>query len=673
MKNRKLALILIDMLLYATISMTALLVRNDTLFSWLDCVLATAILMVCVFISRACFKVYRQVWRYASAKEYLNIILADLIGGLLYMLVSRIVFRAFGIAGIERQYLPKYIMFWQALSIVSVSCIASLSIRNLYQVLYSKAKKGNLRNWLTGDHYEEAVAGDGANKQGTEKSINKINVAIVGAGSIGSLLADELNLNRASHYKPFCFIDNDPQKIGNTISGLRVYPENGIVDRLKSLPVQEIIIALPNLNNEDKKRLYAFYKQSDCKVKIYDFPFTQEDQNRSGRRVLREFAIEDLLFREPIKISDQNSTSYYQDKVVLITGGGGSIGSELCRQIAKFHPKQLIVFDCYENNAYDIQQELKRYYGEALDLKVEISSVREAKRVNEIFAFYRPDVVVHAAAHKHVPLMEHNGAEAIKNNVFGTYNVANAAEQYGTKKFIMISTDKAVNPTNIMGASKRVCEMIVQSRKGSDTEFAAVRFGNVLGSNGSVIPLFKQQIAAGGPVTLTDKRIIRYFMTIPEAAQLVLQAGAMAKDGELFVLDMGKPIKILDLAENMIRLSGLTPYVDIDISEVGLREGEKLYEELLAKTEELDKTENELIFIERDKSPSRAEVEEKLEVLRTAAEDGSTVAVKAAMKRVVPTYQEADEVNLKAEEAEEMQGCGDQKAMGRKDTDEVAV
>jgi len=344
---------------------------------------------------------------------------------------------------------------------------------------------------------------------------------------------------------------------------------------------------------------------------------------------------------------------------VLVTGGGGSIGSELCRQIAKLSPARLIIFDIYENNAYDIQQELIRRHGAKLNLSVEIGSVRERARLEAVFAHYRPEIVFHAAAHKHVPLMEHSNQEAIKNNCLGTYNTADMAEKYGAKKFILVSTDKAVNPTNVMGASKRVCEMIVQCRTDSETAFAAVRFGNVLGSNGSVIPLFRRQIEAGGPITITDKRIIRYFMTIPEASGLVMQAGAMAKRGELFVLDMGKPVRILDLAENMVRLSGLVPYRDIDIVETGLRPGEKLYEELLIKTETLDKTENNMIFIEKDTPYTRAEVEEKLEILRAAIADHhgeiAAEAVTEAMKQVVPTFHSPETVNKTAAKAAEMQ------------------
>ena len=416
---------------------------------------------------------------------------------------------------------------------------------------------------------------------------------------------------------------------------------------------------MPGLDSEAISHLYKLYIKTGCKIKLYDTPVREIGQEEAqGKRALREFQIEDLLFRKQLKINNRRSLDFYRDKTVLVTGGGGSIGSELCRQIAKLSPKKLIILDIYENNAYDIQQELLRNYGDKLDLTVFIASVRDAKRLDTIFAQCRPDVVFHAAAHKHVPLMENNPAETIKNNVMGTYNVANSAEKYGVEKFIMISTDKAVNPTNIMGASKRMCEMIVQCRRDSKTCFSAVRFGNVLGSNGSVIPLFRSQIAKGGPITLTDKRIIRYFMTIPEASQLVIQAGAMAHSGELFVLDMGKPVKIYDLAVNMIRLSGLVPEEDIKIEEVGLRPGEKLYEELLIKTETMEKTDNDMIFIETDTPYTRAEVDAKIamltRVVEETADELASEKIVEAMKNAVPTFIDPNEVNKNAEKSDEM-------------------
>ncbi len=356
-------------------------------------------------------------------------------------------------------------------------------------------------------------------------------------------------------------------------------------------------------------------------------------------------ACEDLLFRNPININNGRALDYYRDKTVLVTGGGGSIGSEICRQIAKCSPRRLVIVDIYENNAYEIQQQLLREYGDSLELSVYIASVRDAERLCSVFDECRPDIVFHAAAHKHVPLMESNPSEAIKNNVLGTYNTANAAERCGVRKFIMISTDKAVNPTNIMGASKRMCEMIVQCRTDSKTSFASVRFGNVLGSNGSVVPLFKSQIASGGPITLTDKRVVRYFMTIPEASQLVIEAGAMAKQGQLFVLDMGDPVRIYDLAVNMIRMYGLVPEKDIKIEEIGLRPGEKLFEELLINSEKVEKTDNDMIYVETDTPYTREQVDEKIEILVSAMESSDEKGIIAAMKRVVPTFSEPTETD----------------------------
>ena len=342
-------------------------------------------------------------------------------------------------------------------------------------------------------------------------------------------------------------------------------------------------------------------------------------------------------------VSDKRTNEYYRDKVVLITGGGGSIGSELCRQLAKMQPRQIIIIDIYENGAYDVQQELKITYENRLNLQIEICSITHRKTLEKVFEKYHPQIIINAAAHKHVPLMEHNCVEAIYNNVFGTQNLVELCEKYGAERFMMVSTDKAVNPTNVMGATKRMCEMIVQSASThGNVKYSATRFGNVLGSAGSVIPLFKRQIASGGPVTVTDKRIIRYFMTIPEASQLVLQSGAIANNGELFVLDMGQPVKIMDLAESMIRLAGVS---GIKIIETGLRPGEKLYEELLVKTEELDKTDNSMIFIERDSALSREEIYKKIQVLRDACETGDDLIAKEALRSVVPTFKRPGEVN----------------------------
>lgn len=574
---------------------------------------------VFIFALRFSVRIYSNVWRYANVFAYLSIVLSDAVGYLIATVFTRVFLMEFN-----------YVSIWYTILNITIFTLLTLVSRFAYQYYMSKKNNSPAEN-------------------------HQIPVAIVGAGQTGSLLVEELLHNSNSHYKPICFIDRDKYKIGGYISGIKVISsESDVIRELKALAVKEVFIALPKLSSSDAQKLYEYYSKTGCKIKIYDFAINENSGVVSSKRSLRDIKIEDLLFRDTLEINDDDTYSYYKDKVVLVTGGGGSIGSEICRHIAKAGPKQLVVVDVYENNAYDIQQELCQTFGNELDLKVEIASVRDKERLDEIFAQYRPDIVFHAAAHKHVPLMENSSGEAIKNNVFGTLNAADVSEKYGVKKFILISTDKAVNPTSVMGATKRVCEMIVQSRYDSKTtEFAAVRFGNVLGSNGSVIPLFRRQIEAGGPVTITDKRIVRYFMTIPEASQLVMQAGAMAKSGELFVLDMGNPIKIIDLATSMIRLAGYTPYQDIDIVEIGLRPGEKLYEELLIKDGTLIKTKNDLIFVERDTSISRAEVDQKLKVLNDVLLESNDV-IKETLKVIVPTFKSADYVNENASESREM-------------------
>lgn len=583
-----------------------------------------AALVIMLMTGRILCGVYRNVWRYANIETYLTIMVSDFISNLILMLIGRVWFAVNLGIGVH-------------MIVAMAILLVTLLSRYCYQLLYAYRSK----------NADKAIEGNSINQ------IYKVEVAIVGAGNVGATLADEFFRNPRSRYVPVCFIDTDPEKIGQTVNGVPIYSEDdSTANLLKRMKVQEIIIALPDLTVERKQRLYERYRRTGCSVKIYDYPSGTEEKS-TAKRTLRDFRIEDLLFRDPIEVENPETKAFYAGKTVLVTGGGGSIGSELCRQIAALQPKKLVILDIYENNAYDVQQELIRKYGDKLNLEVIIASVRDMERLEHIFRDLRPEIVFHAAAHKHVPLMEHSGVEALKNNVLGTYNVAEMSEKYGVEKFLLISTDKAVNPTNVMGASKRLCEMVIQCRENSKTEFTAVRFGNVLGSNGSVIPLFKRQIEAGGPVTLTDKRIIRYFMTIPEAVQLVMVTCAMAHNGELFVLDMGKPVKILDLAENMIRLSGFTPYKDIDIVEIGLRPGEKLYEELLMKTEELDKTSNDMIFIERDKGLPREEVERKLDLVRQAIETEEQSAVLEVIRKTVPTYHDPAEINGKADQARE--------------------
>ena len=626
-KSRKVILFLFDIFCFLFVNLAYILgiiidgslnLKDPSKF-WTN----VLILFVLIFSFRMVFGFYKNVWRYTYTKAYLTAIISDVFAGLTAVVIFAIARQEFKI--------------WYFIIVSCVFSLVTLTSRYIYRLFYKYM-----------------------NKLSDEPNSHKINVAIVGAGQIGALLADELLASKTSSYKPIAFIDKDVAKKGSFISGIRIYHEDeNIVRTIKSLPIQEIFIAMPGLDSEAMRHIHQLYSKTGCKIKLYDSPVREfEEEEGKGRRTLREFQIEDLLFRKQMRINNRRALNYYNDKVVLVTGGGGSIGSELCRQIARCHPKKLVIIDIYENNAYDIQQELIREYGSRLDLEVFIASVRDEARLDAIFGQIKPNVVFHAAAHKHVPLMEHDPCETVKNNVLGTYNTANVAERHGVEKFIMISTDKAVNPTNIMGASKRMCEMIVQSRTDGNTCFAAVRFGNVLGSNGSVIPLFRRQIARGGPITLTDKRIIRYFMTIPEAAQLVIQAGAMAQKGQLFVLDMGKPVKIYDLAVNMIKLSGLVPGEDIKIEEIGLRPGEKLFEELLIKTETLEKTDNDMIFIETDAPYSRDVVDKKIEILVNAVEACKAgldqTAVVEAMKSVVPTFHDPDEVNKTAEKSEEM-------------------
>lgn len=474
-------------------------------------------------------------------------------------------------------------------------------------------------------------------------ALNK-NVMIIGAGDAGNSLIREMNTSRFIQKNVLCVIDDNRSKIGSYIHGIKVVGgRDAILENVAQYNIDEIIIAMPSAPKHVIKEILDVCKETKCELKTLPgmYQLVNGEVNVSQ---LRKVDVVDLLGREPIQVDLDSIMGYVQNKVVLVTGGGGSIGSELCRQIAEYKPKQLIILDIYENSAYDIQQELVKKFPE-LNLLVLIGSVRNTNRVNDIFDSYRPNIVYHAAAHKHVPLMETSPNEAIKNNVLGTWKTAEAAVKYGTDKFVMISTDKAVNPTNIMGASKRICEMIVQAYNNrSKTDFVAVRFGNVLGSNGSVIPLFKKQIAAGGPVTVTHPDIIRYFMTIPEAVSLVLQAGAYARGGEIFVLDMGEPVRIVDLAKNLIRLSGYIPGEDIEIKFTGLRPGEKLYEELLMEEEGMQDTANRLIHIGK---PIEFEEEQFFEQLSKLKEESKEEAdaenIRRWVQEIVPTYQRQEE------------------------------
>lgn len=559
--------------------------------------------LACTFLIFICFKLYSSIWKYAGPLEAANVVLASGFSTILqffgYNLMGLNMFRSY------------YIIY------LGVFMFLIMASRFSYRFL-RMAKNKRIRN----------------------KNANRI--MIVGAGESCNMLIKEITNSSYINGQVKCLIDDDPAKIGKYVQGIKVVGNRDtILHNARKYEIDEIIIALPSASKKNIKEITNICKESDCELKILPGIY-QLVNGEVGIKNLRNVEVEDLLGREPISVNVDSIAEYVRGKVVLITGGGGSIGSELCRQIARHIPKQLIIFDIYENNAYEIKQELERKYPR-LNLEVLIGSVRNTSRVNAIFEKYRPDIVYHAAAHKHVPLMEDSPNEAIKNNVFGTLKTVQAADRYGTQRFVLISTDKAVNPTNIMGASKRMCEMIVQMYNNrSNTEFVAVRFGNVLGSNGSVIPLFKNQIAHGGPVTVTHPDIIRYFMTIPEAVSLVIEAGLYAKGGEIFVLDMGEPVKILDLAENLIRLSGYTPYDDIQIKFTGLRPGEKLYEELLMDEEGMKDTDNKMIHIGKPIEIDEDKFIRQLDDLKKAVEQ-EPEDIRRMIKEIVPTYNPKEE------------------------------
>jgi FlaA1/EpsC-like NDP-sugar epimerase len=613
-KYRKEIIFILDLLI-ATIVCTVLfyiMPENNSIGNrnFISLVPHLILLLLCGTISQYIFKTYESLWRYAESKEYLMLPLGGVIGFIGFLLLDPIIIN---------NKIPE-IFF--AIS-YAISLLGMLLMRLGYRQYRKYNKNKNLKN--------------------------KIPIAIIGAGDAGVQLHKEVDNNPKSCYYTYCFIDDSIEKIGKMIHNIEVKgPTVKLNQLLKNSPVKELVIAIPSISREKQRKILESCAELKCRVRILQgtLSLIQNDADNLWKNV-REVRIDELLGREQVTFDNEEVKNFLNNKVIMVTGGGGSIGSELCRQIAKVQPKQLIILDIYENNAYDIQQELLQFYGNYLNLIVEIASVRDSYKMNQLFKKYRPNIVFHAAAHKHVPLMEDCPEEAIKNNIIGTYNVVFAADRYKVDKFVLISTDKAVNPTSIMGASKRFCEMILQSMKEvSSTEFVAVRFGNVLGSNGSVIPLFQKQIAQGGPLTLTDKRIVRYFMTIQEAAELVLQAGSMATSSEVYVLDMGQPIKIIELAENLIRLSGHIPYTEIPIIETGLRPGEKLYEELLMKSEELIATSNHKIFIERQKEISKVDLDLKIKFLRSAILQ-TPEEMKKALKAVVPTYCDPEEVNKK--------------------------
>lgn len=616
-KNKKIVLVLVDIVLINLSYILAFYIRFTYhipyrhIEDYKDNLIAiTAIYIICFSV----FKLYKSLWIYASIDEFLMGI-----GGCITASIFSVLYGKF--VGPRLPY--------------SVSLLAGV-----FSVLLVIGFRISFRV------YRRIISSFRViDKTGFKR------VLVIGAGYSGNMIIKEMHVHKEMNYNPVYIIDDSKSKKGLRISGVEVIGNrNKIIEVVIENNIDIILIAIPSLNTKNKEEIINICKKTKCKLKIIPGMYDLISQ-KSTLSQIRDINVEDLLGREPIRLDMDGISDYISDKTVLVTGGGGSIGSELCRQIVIFKPKLLIVFDIYENNAYELQMELLHKFP-TLNLKVLIGSVRDKNRVEQIFQIHKPEVVFHAAAHKHVPLMEDNPCEAVKNNVFGTLNVVEASHKYEAKRFVLISTDKAVNPTNIMGATKRICEMIVQAiDKKSNTEFVAVRFGNVLGSNGSVIPLFKNQIAHGGPITLTHKDINRFFMTIPEASQLVLQAGAFAKVGEIFVLDMGKPVRIYDLACDLIRLSGLEPNKDIEIEITGLRPGEKLYEEVLMDEEGLNKTDNEKIFIGSSLHIEYNTLKNELNELRGIIERNEIYELVGKLKQFVPSYKEMslDEVAVDSE------------------------
>ena len=609
-QNRMLLLMVLDVLSIYFAYAFALFLRFDFLYSHIladsvhhipNYLRSMPVWCAATLVVFFCFRLYHSIWRQASVAEIESIILAYLVLLPVYVLI---------ILKMDLNMPKSYYIMGYLLSF-GLSTGIRFSFRLLRYVTQSLSRR-------------EGVAED--------------RIMVIGAGAAGQMLIKEMQNSARLNSRVCCVIDDNPNKLGKVIEGIEIVGNrHDIVNMAKKHNITRIVYAIPSNTPREHSKILNICKETNCRLQTIPGMYQLLNDEVSVSR-LRDVEVTDLLGREQVRVNNDEILADLSGKVVLVTGGGGSIGSELCRQIARANPRQLIIFDIYENNAYAIEQELKRKSPD-LNLKVLIGSVRNTNRLRSVMGTYRPDIVFHAAAHKHVPLMEDSPNEAIKNNVIGTWKTATAAAEFGVKKFVLISTDKAVNPTNIMGASKRLCEMVVQmmDRQCPDTSFVAVRFGNVLGSNGSVIPLFKKQIAQGGPVTVTDKRIIRYFMTIPEAVSLILQASYYAAGGEIFVLEMGEPVKIDDMARNLIRLSGYTPDVDIKIVYTGLRPGEKLYEEMLMDEEGMKETENKLIHIGRPIEMDDEWFREKLQELDEASRQESG-RIRELVSQVVPTY-----------------------------------
>ncbi len=619
-KNRNVLLILIDILIIISCYIASILFLNVPIDNIKILVVQIAVVVIVYQIFLNIFRMYQNMMRYEVGKDYIKYI----ISAFLSMIISSIVYKAFSLEYIN----------------LKVNVLSGVLIAGTF-VMYRLAGRSILSRRMS--KYEKI------NKNQDNKANNLL---IIGAGMGAREIIIAIKNNMRDKYNIVGIIDDDISKINHYILGVKVLGTRYDIPKIaKEKNVDLIFFAINKIDAVSRRKILEICQETGVKTRV--LPTTEEVINKQGAmNSLRDVQIEDLLGRDPVHLDNKNINSLIKNKTVLVTGGGGSIGSELCRQIVKYDPKRLVILDIYENNLYDIEMELRAEYPK-LNLEAIVASVRDKARLNNVFETYKPEIVFHAAAHKHVPLMEKSPLEAIHNNVFGTYNVVNCADEYGVEKFVLISTDKAVNPTNIMGASKRVCEMIVQAKnKVSKTEYVAVRFGNVLGSNGSVIPLFKKQIERGGPVTVTHKDITRFFMTIPEAVQLILQAVTYAKGGEIFVLDMGEPVKIYDLAVSLIKLLGYEPNVDIPIEITGLRPGEKLYEEILMSEEGLTSTKHDKIFISKPMHMEMTELEEKLNILKELEynEKYSNKNIKNVMKEVVPTYREPEEVNNKGKE-----------------------
>ncbi|MCI8554123.1 MAG: polysaccharide biosynthesis protein [Clostridiales bacterium] len=603
---RKSLLILIDMLTLAMACFTAYFLSNSLTIVHLEpenMYWQILNFTLCNLLALGLSGAYRSIWRYANSRDFTACILSLCVGSAASYILT--------VLTVDRDYRSNIYMVLAFL----ISSVLIVSMRMLYQALYLVAN----RNW---------------GKPLRDRTM------IVGAGQACKTILSEMLGNDCSYY-PVCIVDDSKEKISRSISGVKVYgPTARIPELCDQLQVDVILFAMPSISEEDRQRILQICTSTGRKIKMLPYLHTMiEDQGLLNQA--KELRLEDLLGREPIQFDNHEIASFIRDEVCMVTGGGGSIGSELCRQIARYSPRLLIIVDIYENNAYEIQQELLREYHQSLNMTVQIASVRDFKKMDQLFRRFRPTVVFHAAAHKHVPLMETNPEEAVKNNIIGTFNTANLADLYRVKKFVLVSTDKAVNPTNVMGATKRCCEMIMQymAEQSTGTEYVAVRFGNVLGSNGSVIPLFRKQIEDGGPVTVTHPDIIRYFMTIPEAVSLILQAGAMAKGGEIFVLDMGQPVKIVTLAENLIRQYGKEPYRDINIIFTGLRPGEKLFEELLMSEEGLQSTMNHKIFIGNQIPVKIDDFIDKLNAIKGVMDGDNTEEILSRLHDLVPTFE----------------------------------